>query len=545
MKRIVSVVVIFFSVVLNAQHLERLDSLLLEGISARSNKDYATSLELLTEVRTVAEANHWYKQQFLALNNIGANYYSMLDYGEALDYYLEAYTIALKHLDENEEMTVLNNIAILYSKEGEPEKAKAYFYKAYLMAKEHDDTIKIGLYAVNLGLAGNELNTLDEALTYLEEAKERLTGRANLILLVDIALAENHYKRGDLDTAEAMAKTLLPRLNAIEFIEEKISTLTVLSNVYQERGALTKAITYAEAAREAALNPDFKISTYEQLAKLYKAQGLMDAALVAKDSIIALNDTLFTIKNGRFFEANKVKFEIANYRRELQQSSAEQHAERMRLYTLLGFCALVIVLISWALRNSFIKNKQRKILHDRSQEIIALELEKEKSDNLVLEKQLHAKEAFLLLEQEKLKNKIETQNQKLAAKALQISSRNELLKDVINSLSSQTEISKNVFLTRKIKELKSLLKNDNEWESFLKHFEAVNQNFISELKRRHPELTANDIRYISYLYMDLTNKEISSLFNITAVASRKRKERISQKMGLSESSDLYRYLSVI
>ncbi|QNK78655.1 hypothetical protein H7F37_06140 [Winogradskyella sp. PAMC22761] len=50
----------------------------------------------------------WYKQQFLALNNIGANYYSMLDYGEALDYYLEAYTIALKHLDENEEMTVLN-----------------------------------------------------------------------------------------------------------------------------------------------------------------------------------------------------------------------------------------------------------------------------------------------------------------------------------------------------------------------------------------------------------------------------------------------------
>ncbi|NRR92289.1 tetratricopeptide repeat protein [Winogradskyella undariae] len=543
MKRILGGIVILFSMILSAQQTERLDSLLIAGITARSNKDYATSLELLTEVRTVAEDNHWYKQQFLALNNIGANYYSMLDYGEALDYYLEAYTIALKHLDENEEMTVLNNIAILYSKEGEPEKAEAYFYKAYLMAKEHDDTIKTGLYAVNLGLSANELNKPDEALVYLEEAKEHLKGHANLILMVDIALAENYYKRGDLETAETIAKTVLPSLSAIEFTEEKISTLTVLSNVYQEKGELSTSIIYAEEALEVATNLDLKISMYEQLAKLYKAHGLMDAALVAKDSIIALNDTLSTIKNGRFFEANKVKFEIANYRRELQQSSAEQREERARLYTLLGFCALVIMLISWALRNSFIKNKQRKILHDRSQEIIALELEKEKSDNLVLEKQLHAKEAFLLLEQEKLKNEIETQNQKLAAKALQISSRNELLKDVINSLSSQTEISKNVFLTRKIKELKSLLKNDNEWESFLKHFEEVNQNFISELKRRHPELTANDIRYISYLYMDLTNKEISSLFNITAVASRKRKERISQKMGLSESLDLYRYLS--
>ncbi|WP_170253303.1 hypothetical protein [Aequorivita antarctica] len=76
-----------------------------------------------------------YRQQFLALNTIGANNYSMLDYWEALDYYLKAYSIALKHLDENEEMTFLNNIAIPYSKESDLLKAEKYFPKHIYLQK--------------------------------------------------------------------------------------------------------------------------------------------------------------------------------------------------------------------------------------------------------------------------------------------------------------------------------------------------------------------------------------------------------------------------
>src|SRR5690606_18600953 len=157
-------------------------------------------------------------------------------------------------------------------------------------------------------------------------------------------------------------------------------------------------------------------------------------------------------KNGRFFESNRVKFEIANYRRELQQNREKQDIERRTLYGLLGILLLVIILIAWALRNSYIKNKQRKILHDRSNEIIELELQKKESDNLLLEKQLHAKEAVAMLEEERLKNEIENRNRKLAAKALQISGRNELIKDVINSLTDQSDITRNAFLSAKIKE---------------------------------------------------------------------------------------------
>lgn len=528
-----------------AQNQGQLDSLLVEGINARSNKDYARSLEILTKVRTVAEENNWYKQQFLAINNIGANYYSVLDYGEALDNYLEAYTIAIKHLDENEEMIVLNNIAILYSKEGDLIKAEEYFNKAYILAQEQNENIKIGLYAVNLGIVANQQNKLDVAATYLEEAMEMLKEEPSIYILAEIALAENYYKRKELQKAKLLAEATLPKLESIALSEERISVLILLSNIAKDSGQTQNAIIYAKTALKTATNPENRISAYQQLAEIYSINELYVEALSAKDSVIVLSDSLNHLKNGRLFETNRVKFEIADYRRELQRSRETRKQERMTLFILLGVSFLVIVLIAWALYNSYIKNKQRKILHQQSKEFIELELQKKESDNLLLEKQLHAKETLALLEEERLKNEIEARNRKLAAKALQISGRNELLTEVINTLSSQTEVAKNALLSKKVKELKGLLKRDNEWESFLTHFEEVNHGLITKLRANHPELTTNDVRFLSYLYMDLTTKEIASLFNITVEATRKRKERISSKMGLEDSTALYKYITAL
>ncbi len=545
MRSLFKYLILLFSPLLLAQNAAQLDSLILKGIDARSNKEYQLSLEILTKVRTSAEERHLYKQHFLALNNIGANYYSMLDYGEALDNYLEAYTIALKHLDGNEEMTVLNNIAILYSKESDYAKAEDYFLKAYKLAKEYKNDRRIGLYAVNLGIVANQQDKLDEASNYLEEAKEILISDSTLILLVDIAGVENKYKRGELENAKYLGEKILPKLEITTLSEERLSLLILMSKIVKDIGDLPASIEYANKALRATDNPENRLFAYQQLAKIYQEIHLYDNALQAKDSVISLTESVNNLKNGKLYENNRVKFEIAEYQRELKQSKELRVKERNTLYMLLGLSLFIILLIAWALRNSYIRNKQRKTLHERSQEIIELELQKEKSDNLVLEKQINANEAMALLEEERLKNEIENRNRKLATKALQTSSRNDLLKEVIDRLSEQTEISRNVFLSKKIKELKSLLKGDGEWESFLTHFEEINHGILTALKKKHPELTANDIRYLSYLYMDLSNKEISSLFNITAEASRKRKERIKSKIGLNEDEDLYQYISSI
>ena len=97
-------------------------------------------------------------------------------------------------------------------------------------------------------------------------------------------------------------------------------------------------------------------------------------------------------------------------------------------------------------------------------------------------------------------------------------------------------------LKNHIQNLKGLLKSENEWESFIKHFEDVNHGFINKLKTEYSLLNTNDIRFLSYIYMNLSIKEISHIFNITPEACRKRKERVSKKLGLHHGSQLHDHL---
>jgi len=440
-------------------------------------------------------------------------------------------------------MIVLNNIAILYSKEGDFDKAEEYFSKAYVLAQEQNDSFKTGLYAINLGIVANQQNKLVVAAKYLSKAQEVLDADSAIYVLIAIALAENQYKSGNLVAARSIALNTLPQLESISFNEDRISILILLSNIALDLGENSNAIRYAEEALKASKNLENRINAHKQLAKVSIQTGSYKNALSAKDSIINLKDSLNILKNGRLFENNKVKFEIADYRRELQRNRELQIQERTTLYSLLGISVLIIILIVWAMYNNIIKNKQRRILDQQNKEFIELELQKKESDNLLLEKQLQSKEAKALLKEERFKNELENRNRQLAAKALQISARNELIKEVISRLSDQTEIARNAFLSAKVKELNKLLKNDSEWDSFLTHFEEVNHGMLTNLRSLHPELTANDIRFLCYLYMNLTTKEIASLFNITVEAVRKRKERISNKIGLADSGGLYGYIT--
>lgn len=174
-----------------------------------------------------------------------------------------------------------------------------------------------------------------------------------------------------------------------------------------------------------------------------------------------------------------------------------------------------------------------------------MELVKEKGNHLLIEKQLREREALALLEQERLKNELELKNRKIIAKALYLSSKNDLIEEVVKSISLHTEVSGNHRLKKQIMELKKHLKNDTQLDSFFTHFEEMNQGFLDRLKSKHSKLTSNDIRFITYLYMNLSNKEIASLLNITPQSCRKRKERISNKLELPSGIMLHDYLSMI
>lgn len=512
------------------------DDCIEEGIELMFKKEHTKSLALLVETEAIAQKNKWYEQTFRATLNIGSNYYLLSDYGEALQYYLQAYEIALEHLDSRQEMTVLNNIGILYFQEEERSQAKKYFFKAYQKAKQVKDEVKVGYYAVNLALVSNKMKEVDSAQFYTQKALPLLKNTPNVLLQAKMAQAEMFLLKEQYNKSEKIALNLLPELEGVSQVENKVFILLVLAQISEAQNKINNALNYTIEARKAQKGFENRTEVYDYLSELYGKTGDFEKAIAYKDSVIIAADSLNTIRNRKLFENEKVKFQLQNYQHELSESKEVLKQERRFFYSIIGIAVLCMGFIIWVYRSNSVKHKQRK-------KIVELELAKEKSDHLLIEKQLREKEALASLEQERLKNELEVKNRKLTAKALYLSSKNDLIEEVVESLSLHTEIADNPQLKKQITELKKHLKKDTQWDSFFTHFEEINQGFLDRLRNKYPKLTPSDIRFITYLYMNLSNKEIASLLNITPQSCRKRKERISKKMNIPKNTTIDAYLS--
>jgi Flp pilus assembly protein TadD/DNA-binding CsgD family transcriptional regulator len=519
------------------------DSLIKLGVEALNKNQHTHSLELLMKARTMARSNEWDTQEFLALNNIGANYYKLLEYGEALNFYLEAYTLAIKKLSPKDEMTVLNNIAILYSEEKKYSQASDYFKRAYAIAQENKEPIKTGLYALNLGTLAVDMGKPKLGEAYFNEALILLANEPQFLAIAKMGLANCNLQQGMTKPARELAQKLLITTKNPEFYHIDIDLLTIIAKSYLKENNLQKASEYVNRILRKKPNLEVKIELFRLLAEINGKKKDFGLALQYKDSLFNATVKLNEIKNGKLYENSKIKFELQNYKNQSMLNEAKLVNERKTFYWILLFIVIGVLLVLWTLWNISHKLKQKKLIAERNEQILALELEKEKSELLLLEKQFNEDKAISLLEQEQLKNEVELKNRKLSAKALYLSGRNQMIEEILSELSALQQVSKDDSLVAHIQSLKNQLKKDNEWDNFITHFEEINQGFLNSLKSKHTALTINDIRYISYIYMNLSTKEIASMLNITQESCRKRKERVLSKMGLSKDVNLYDYLT--
>ncbi|WP_250434194.1 tetratricopeptide repeat protein [Hanstruepera flava] len=520
--------------------------IIVEGVNAMMEGNYSESLELLTKARVQAEENEDYTNQFVAINNIGLNYHKLLDNNEALEYYLESYKIAIKELDYSYEMTSLNNIAILYSQENDSDKAIEYFQKAYDLALVPKDKSKKGIYAINLAQVYHDIGQPKIAMPYIKEAIKLLDDDPDYLLEAEALEAVLLHTLGKEQESEKLINELMPKLDGNRYAETRVVLLLTLAKIENAKNNWSDALALGNSAlKQQPINLETKYKIYSLIHNYSEQVNDYPQALKAMDSMLQLKQEIYDLQNSRQYQANKVKFEVLNYETQLNEGRQRIKSQKRLILILAISSFLVIFLLLWSLRLSRIKNKQRKDLLARQEKILNLELENEKANNLILEKQLKENETKLLLEQEQHKREIESKNRKLSAKALYLIDRNRLVETIIQDLEQSDKIKPSREVTGHIRRLKGLLKSDEEWENFVQYFDEVNHGLLNRLKDKHENLNANDIRFISYLYMNLSMKEIASIMNITPEACRKRKERISKKIELTENEDLYTYISQI
>ena len=131
------------------------------------------------------------------------------------------------------------------------------------------------------------------------------------------------------------------------------------------------------------------------------------------------------------------------------------------------------------------------------------------------------------------------------SKAVQMAHKNELLsgiKEDLEKIKTASETERLKSLRSLTRTLESEIENKETWEQFLLYFDQVNRNFITELQTKHPNLTQNDLRMCALTRLNISNREIATLLNISITGVEKSRYRLKKRLDLTVEDDLSRYL---
>lgn len=523
------------------QTKEQCDSLIMSARQCMREKQYQNAIQMLTEAKKIADENNWNEQHFNAVNQLAKSYYEMYNFNESLNMIIELYDFAEKNLPPEYTLKALNNMAVLYCEEEQYDKAAVSFQKIYDYAKEHNDSLLRGATAINLSKI-NQINGnlpaaeqfIDEAIATLPKAEvsQRLMAKENK---ANILISNKKFNE-----AKSILDEIQPHLTPTDDPETHYGMMLDYSKIAEHERKTQAAAAFAKKAL-ASNDLQFKASVYSHISAIYQKARLFEQSIAYLDSAMQIKDSLQSNRNHLFYENSKIKLDLLDSQTKLME---QQVAIKFERWIFTAF-AILIVIVIWVLRMQIGKNKQKRKMAEQQQKIVELELEDAQNKKIILENQLKEREMKARIEKSELYDQIETKNRELTAKALHLSSRNDLIKETLDFLSKIDSVNHNAAYNQYLLKLKSQLRNDTEMENFLTYFEEVNSTFMASLREKHPYLNANDLRFIAYTYMGLNTKEIASLLNITIEACKKRKQRISAKMHLDDTSSLFSYLSTL
>lgn len=94
-------------------------------------------------------------------------------------------------------------------------------------------------------------------------------------------------------------------------------------------------------------------------------------------------------------------------------------------------------------------------------------------------------------------------------------------------------------ITRK---LDGLLRVDEDWADFRRHFETVHPTLITKLGEDFPALTNNDFRLVALIRLNLSTKETSSVLGISPDSVKTARYRLRKKLNLDTQDNLFDFL---
>lgn len=172
--------------------------------------------------------------------------------------------------------------------------------------------------------------------------------------------------------------------------------------------------------------------------------------------------------------------------------------------------------------------------------IVAFLLQRQKSF-YQLEK-VKSEQEILRLQNENLEKDIANQRSRLSASVMQTAHKNSFLNQIKSQIKELKTDSTPNDLKKVIRKIDRELKQEDYWKQFQLVFDKTHTEFIQKLELQHASLTDNEKRLCCFIRMQLSNREIASILNITVNGVEQAKYRIKKKLDLPKPMALNDYI---
>ncbi len=464
-------------------------NLSLVSICMRRN-DYSRALELSFSGIEAARQIENVDLEVSNLINIGSIKQSLKDYASAETFLLDARKLAESNTEipKMRKGQISGSLGILSAVRKDYGSALMYFQEALGVFETLNSKTQTANVLLNMGYSYAQLGDVSNAGKYYDQAETIWTGLRN-----ERSLAIILKNRGELRIGTGEFKP------AIDFLKQALEKEAFLDDL-----VLSEIYSLLSTANESISKHDEALGYYKQYITLKDSISIR----ASEKNIAGLTER---------FEFQKLK---AEKEMQLQQVEIENlKIAKSRQVILIVAVALLIVAF-WAIWNRnklktklIIKEKDRLIAHQE----IALQ-----------------------------QHQFETEKEGLVAYAKGLLSSNETLEKKALELEEKLELdqSNNSEVDDLVAKMHFAVNGDKDWAAFVLYFEAVYPQFFSLIERnKQVQLTNSEQRLLALLKINLSNKEIAALLNISSDSVIRAKYRLKQKLGFVETKEMLGFLS--
>ncbi|UII20652.1 triple tyrosine motif-containing protein [Fulvivirga ligni] len=206
------------------------------------------------------------------------------------------------------------------------------------------------------------------------------------------------------------------------------------------------------------------------------------------------------------------------------------------LYFLVAF--LITIAVIKIVKARIIKEREKaREEEQKAKKLLELELEQLK---LKAEKDKIKRDKVLLEEDVILKSK------ELANYTMMLVKKKEIFSEIQGDIKELRGQVKTEGSRKKLQNMYSKLNKHLIGEEYMQvfesNFEKVHHDFFNKLKAEYPQLTQRELRVCAFIKMNLTNKEISPLLNISVRGVETARYRIRKKMNLEHEHNFTEFL---